>query len=128
MRLPHFGAIRAKNWLNPSYDHSTPAKDMITGKMPEKITAEMEAEMLEKVDPKTAQNSDKRANFVRLAENRTRNAIRAIRVIGKLSNKKAYQYDETDVGKIVRALNKEVDALRARMSHTTNRDTVDFSL
>jgi hypothetical protein len=63
-----------------------------------------------------------------LAENRTRNAIRAIRVIGKLSNKKAYQYDETDVQKIFRALTKEADALRTRMTHTGSKDTVDFSL
>ena len=84
--------------------------------------------MLEKAGTAVAQSGDKRLNFVRLAENRTRNAIRAIRVIGKLSNKKAYQYDETDVGKIVRALNKEVEALRARMTHTVGKDTVDFSL
>jgi hypothetical protein len=42
--------------------------------------------------------------------------------------KKAYQYDEADVGKIVRALTKEVDTLRARMTHTSSKDTIDFSL
>lgn len=76
----------------------------------------------------STKKGDKRQNFVRLAENRTRNAIRAIRVIGKLSNKKAYQYDETDVQKIFRALTKEVEALRARMTHIGGKDTVDFSL
>ncbi len=84
--------------------------------------------MLEKSLESPVQKGYKRANFVRLAENRTRNAIRAIRVIGKLSNKKAYEYDDTDVAKIVRALNKEVEGLRARMTHTTGKETVDFSL
>lgn len=72
--------------------------------------------------------ADKRAKFVELAENRTRNAIKAIRVIGKLGNKNAYQFDDTDVQKIVRALNKEIDALKARMGSSGAKETVDFKL
>lgn len=72
--------------------------------------------------------AEKRAKFVKLAENRTINAIKAIRVIGKLGNKHAYEFDDSDVQKIVRALSKEVEALKARMSHTGSKDTVDFSL
>ena len=71
---------------------------------------------------------EKREKFVKLAENRTRNAIRAIRVIGKLGNKNAYQFDDSDVHKIVRALNKEVEALKSRMSQTGSKDAVEFSL
>ena len=70
----------------------------------------------------------KREKFVKLAENRTKNAMKAIRVIGKLGNKNAYQFDDSDVQKIVRALTKEVDALKARMSSTTGKDLVDFQL
>ena len=70
----------------------------------------------------------KREKFVKLAENRTRNAIKAIRIIGKLGNKHAYDYDETDVQKIVRALTKEIDALKARMSHTGAKNTIEFEL
>jgi hypothetical protein len=92
------------------------------------MTWKITDQMLEEMSETVAKKSDKRANFVRLAESRTRNAIRAIRVIGKLSNKKAYNYDEADVGKIVRALTKEVDTLRARMTHTSSKDTIDFSL
>ncbi len=72
--------------------------------------------------------ASKREKFVELAENRTRNAIKAIRVIGKLGNKHAYEYDDSDVSKIVRALNKEVEALKARMAHSGGKDAVDFSL
>lgn len=70
----------------------------------------------------------KRQKFVALAENRTRNAIKAIRVIGKLGNKNAYEFDDSDVQKIVRALSKELDALKARMSSTGGKESVDFKL
>lgn len=73
-------------------------------------------------------SSEKREKFVQLAESRTINAIRAIRVIGKLGNKSHYQYDEADVKKIVNTLNKEVDALRARMSEQGGRVAVEFKL
>ena len=85
--------------------------------------------MLEKTaDSTKASGGEKREKFVKLAENRTRNAMKAIRVIGKLGNKNAYQFDDTDVQKIVRALSKEVDALRARMSSTGGKESVDFKL
>lgn len=71
---------------------------------------------------------EKRAKFVELAESRTRNAMKAIRVIGKLGNRNAYQFDDSDVQKIVRALNKEVEALKARMAQSGGKDVVEFSL
>jgi len=70
----------------------------------------------------------KRQKFVVLAERRTINAIKAIRIIGKLGNKNAYQFDESDVQKIARALNKEVEALKARMSSTGGKESVEFKL
>jgi hypothetical protein len=85
--------------------------------------------MLEKTaGSTTTSTADKRKKFVQLAENRTRNAIKAIRVIGKLGNKNAYQFDDSDVQKIVRALTKEVEALKARMSSTSGKESVDFKL
>jgi hypothetical protein len=71
---------------------------------------------------------DKRAKFVELAENRTVNAIRAIRVIGKLGNKSAYEYDDSDVKKIINALSKEIDTLKARMTSKNGKGEVDFKL
>jgi hypothetical protein len=73
-------------------------------------------------------STEKRHKFVQLAESRTVNAIRAIRVIGKLGNKSHYQYDDADVKKIVAALSKEVDALKARLLDTTGKATVEFKL
>ena len=83
--------------------------------------------MLEKTTSASAK-AEKREKFVHLAENRTRNAIKAIRVIGKLGNKNAYQFDDSDVQKIIRALSKELDALKVRMSSTGGKEAVDFKL
>ena len=71
---------------------------------------------------------DKRKKFVELAERRTVNAIKAIRVVAKLGNKSAYDYTEADVKKIATALQKEVEALKARMTSKGSRETVEFKL
>ena len=77
---------------------------------------------------KAASRAAKREKFVELAEKRTRNAIKAIRIIGKLGNKNAYDYSEADVKKIASALAKEIEAMRSRMSHTGSKDIVEFEL
>jgi hypothetical protein len=77
---------------------------------------------------KVGMERDRRAKFVELAESRTINAIRAIRVIGKLGNRSHYEYNENDVKKIVSALTREVDDLRARMTEKAAKSGVDFKL
>jgi hypothetical protein len=85
--------------------------------------------MIEKIGSTDAKKqTGKRDKFVKLAQSRTINAIKAIRVIGKLGNKNAYQFDDSDVQKIVRALAKEIDALKARMSSNSGKESVDFKL
>ena len=84
------------------------------------------SEKIVRISSKNA--SSKRDKFVSLAQSRTVNAIKAIRVIGKLGNKSAYDFNETDVKKIVAALNREVEALRARMTSTSGKESVDFKL
>ena len=71
---------------------------------------------------------ERRAKFVELAQSRTVNAIRAIRVIGKLANKSHYDYDEADVRKIVEALSGELDALKARLIRQPRKAQIDFHL
>jgi ribosomal protein L7/L12 len=78
----------------------------------------------EKVKGKAA----KRQKFVALAQSRTVNAIKAIRVISKLGNRSAYEYTEADVKKIASALSREIEAMRARMLRSGGKETVDFSL
>lgn len=89
--------------------------------------------MLTKIDQNapavgTKKATDRREKFVELAESRTKNAIKAIRVIAKLGNKNAYEFTEADVKKIVAALNREVEALKARMLSTGGKEAVEFKL
>jgi len=88
--------------------------------------------MLEKAAQDAGENHSRKANkrekFVELAQARTKNAIKAIRIIAKLGNKNAYDFADADVKKIASALNKEVELMKARMSQTGGKDTVDFEL
>lgn len=77
---------------------------------------------------RSATKAEKREKFVALAEARTKNAIKAIRILGKLGNKNAYEYGDADVKKIASALRREIDAMTARMSQTGVRDVVEFDL
>lgn len=47
---------------------------------------------------------DKRAKFIRLAEGRAQSALTAIRKIGNLSNKRSYEYNDSDIKKIIKAI------------------------
>jgi hypothetical protein len=84
--------------------------------------------MLEKTEKESAARSIKRAKFVELATARTKNAIKAIRIIGKLGNKNAYEFTDADVRKIAAALTKEIEAMKARMSQTGGKEVVEFQL
>jgi hypothetical protein len=62
----------------------------------------------------SAKQSNRRQKFTELAEKRVNRTIKDLRLIGNLSNRGNYQYDEEDVLKIIRALNDEIKRLRAR--------------
>ena len=63
----------------------------------------------------------KRDKFVKLAESRTVNAIKAIRIIGKLGNPNAYEYNDTDVKKITKVLTDEIETMKTRLKSTLRR-------
>ena len=58
--------------------------------------------------------SEKRDNFIRLAEGRVTRAIDSIRVIGNLSNRSNYEYTEEDSKRIIDALQIEISALKVQ--------------
>lgn len=60
--------------------------------------------------------SEKREKFVRLAEGRTQDALQAIRKLGNLSNKRAYDYSQDDVKKIVKALRDGIAELERKFA------------
>lgn len=61
-----------------------------------------------------AERRDPRERFVSLATSRVTAAINQIRLIGNLSNRRNYQYTAEDVAKITRALQRELDEMKAK--------------
>jgi len=49
-------------------------------------------------------SAEKREKFVKLAEGRTQAALQAIRKLGNLSNRRAYDFTEADIKKIAKVL------------------------
>ena len=52
---------------------------------------------------------DKRGKFKKLAESRVNRAIKDLRLIGNLSNRSAYEFEDEDIRKIFRVLHKELE-------------------
>ena len=78
--------------------------------------------------PVNTKRRDPRERFVELANKRVTNAIRAVRLVGNLSNRRAYEYTDADAKKIVRALQDEINVLKARFQGDSGDDGVIFSL
>jgi hypothetical protein len=71
---------------------------------------------------------DKRKKFVELAEARVNKTINDIRLIGNLANKSAYDFDEEDVKKIFRALQRATDAAKQKFGNGDGSRENEFSL
>lgn len=71
--------------------------------------------------------SEKRQNFVRLAEGRTQIALDAIRKLGNLSNRRAYEFADADVRKITKALREAVSDLERKFG-SPNDSSDSFKL
>jgi ABC-type Fe3+-hydroxamate transport system substrate-binding protein len=71
---------------------------------------------------------DKRAKFVELANKRVTKSIKDLKLIGNLANKANYDFTDEDAKKILRALQREVDSIRARFADTGSASSLDFSL
>ena len=72
--------------------------------------------------------SAKRENFVRLAEARVSRALDSIRVIGNLSNRSNYEYDEQDVKKIIKTLQDEVAKVKMQLEAKSGVPKQHFKL
>lgn len=71
---------------------------------------------------------DKRAKFVELATSRVNRAIKELRLIGNLSNRSSYEYTDEDAKKILRALQRELDALKGRFGEPGAGSDTTFTL
>lgn len=71
---------------------------------------------------------DPRERFVTLANSRVTAAIRQLRLVGNLANRKNYLYEPDEATKIVRALQKELDELRSKFKGEERRESTIFNL
>lgn len=79
-------------------------------------------------NPSVVPNRDPRERFVTLANKRVTSAILQLRLVGNLANRKNYEYDPEDAKKIIRALQRELDDLKARFKGEENDDSSIFSI
>ena len=71
---------------------------------------------------------DRRGKFVEIAELRMVKAIKAIRLVGNLSNRAHYEFTDADVRKVITALNREVEQLERRFRETGPKSDIEFKL
>lgn len=75
-----------------------------------------------------AKASSKREKFRTLAEARTTKALEAIDRIGNLSNTQLYEWEDTELRKILKALREEIAKVEARFQAPNARRRSDFKL
>ena len=73
-------------------------------------------------------SSEKREKFVELANARVTRAIKDLQLIGNLANRRAYEYTESDVKQIIKALESEIGSLKDRFRSGSDRATGIFKL
>ncbi len=74
------------------------------------------------------EQGEKRAKFVRLAENRTEAALSAIRKIGNLSNQRSYEWSASDVKKIANILRNAVTEMERNFDPKNSEKLPRFRL
>jgi hypothetical protein len=72
--------------------------------------------------------ADKRRKFVELAEARVNKTLKDLQLIGNLSNRSAYEFEDADVRKMFSALQKALDVAKGRFSKTVDGGGGEFKL
>lgn len=70
----------------------------------------------------------KKDKFKRLAENRTNKILQTLVLLGNLSNKSAYEYDDKEVEKIFNAIQAQVNESKKRFSMNGSAKSKRFTL
>lgn len=63
----------------------------------------------------------RRENFIRIAENRTNRIIDLIELLGNLSNKSYYDYDDEQVKKMFSAIQKSLDNQKVKFKYSRKK-------
>jgi hypothetical protein len=70
----------------------------------------------------------KRDKFLELANKRVSRAIKDIKLVGNLTNRKNYEYSEDEAKKIVKALQSEVDRVKQQFHSGAQSASNKFEL
>jgi hypothetical protein len=73
-------------------------------------------------------DANKRSKFRTLAENRTNRALDAIRRVGNLSNRQVYEWEETEVRKVLKALKDALSEVEGRFASPKGKTEGKFKL
>jgi hypothetical protein len=73
-------------------------------------------------------DKEKREKFVKLAEGRVQSALTAVRKIGNLANKRSYDFDESDVKKIFKALRDALNEVERKFDPSSGPKEKTFKL
>lgn len=63
-----------------------------------------------------------RAKFKTLANKRVNKALQTLKLIGNLSNKRHYDYDDVDAKKILKALEDELKIVKQKFNKSTSNE------
>ena len=70
----------------------------------------------------------KRNKFVKLANNRMNNLLNKINLIGNLSDKRYYDYEQEDVNKIFKTIDAEIKTMKQRFNKQVNGNSNKFNI
>lgn len=70
----------------------------------------------------------KKEKFIELAEKRVNKALKQIQLIGNLSNKRNYEYEESDYKKIFHAIDNEVKSMKRKFIEANKDSREKFKL
>jgi len=73
------------------------------------------------------QSDENKDRFKRLAASRTRNVLRALKVLGNCSNRNAYEYTDKEIEIIFSAIEKQLRVVKNKFQGS-GHDKIDFRL
>jgi ABC-type Fe3+-hydroxamate transport system substrate-binding protein len=83
---------------------------------------------MKNTNSREAQERDKSAKFIELANKRVNRAVKDIALIGNLSNRRNYTYNEEQAKKIIKALQASVDQVKASFHSGIQGQEANFEL
>ena len=66
--------------------------------------------------------NQKRVRFNRLAEYRTNEVLKRLKVLGNCANRSAYEYSEDDINKIFSEIEKRVKEIKSKFHFSKNKE------